>query len=71
VGACWGTLWELVESLLGILLERYVNTVRIMGTHWDQQKSNTPTLPQKGKNLGPLGAFFYAYTCSLPFGKYG
>jgi hypothetical protein len=26
-----------------------------MGTNWEQQKSNTPTLPQREKNLGPPG----------------
>ncbi len=28
-----------------------------MGTHWEQQNFNTPTLPQKKENLGALGAY--------------
>jgi hypothetical protein len=26
----------------------------IIGTHWEQQKSNIPTVPQKKQNLVPL-----------------
>jgi hypothetical protein len=45
------------------------NTV---ATSWEQQKSNTPTLPQKKKNLGMLPHLtgckkvLFAYVCSLP-----
>jgi hypothetical protein len=48
-----------------------------MGTHWEQQKSNTPSLSPKGKKLGPLGAYllislqiitkFYVYFYSSSF----
>ncbi len=49
----WWTYWELGEhagNSLGMWWEHCEN---FMGTHWEQQKSNTTALPQKKKNLSP------------------
>jgi hypothetical protein len=63
--------WKMLGNSLGTCSEPIVN---LMGTHWEQQKSNT--LPQKKKKTWDpwvhttsphwLQDFFFAYLCSLP-----
>jgi hypothetical protein len=40
----------------------------IIRTHWEQQKSNIPTIPQKKQNMVPLGCILLHFIdCKIMF----
>jgi hypothetical protein len=51
LGTSWGTHWKLEEHIENLQI-CWKQSEIFMGTNWEQQKSNTPALPQKENKPG-------------------